>query len=104
MSESKPIPTPTRLQMARMRYQFMPALMFVVALSLTGLLWKNYSGTANATGEVNATTVRVVANTTERSPTGPITRAFTITSTKASPWLLSKASSRSSSPRPSRAW
>jgi hypothetical protein len=62
LSESKPIPTPTRLQMARMRYQFMPGLIFVVALSLTGLLWKNFSGTANATGEVNATTVRVVAN------------------------------------------
>src|SRR5690242_8012517 len=45
----------------RIRHQFMPALIFVLALCLTIALWKNYSGTANGTGEVSATNVRVIA-------------------------------------------
>jgi hypothetical protein len=45
----------------RIRHQFMPALIFVLALCLTIVLWKNYAGTANGTGEVSAINVRVIA-------------------------------------------
>lgn len=60
-SKLEPIPTPVRLQLVRIRHQFMPALIFALALCLTVVLWKNYSGTANGTGEVSAVNVRVIA-------------------------------------------
>jgi hypothetical protein len=61
-SKLEPIPTPVQLQLLRIRHQFMPALIFVLALCLTVVLWKNYSGTSNGTGEVSAINVRVFAN------------------------------------------
>jgi hypothetical protein len=60
-SNLEPIFTPTRLQFKRLRYQLLPALIFVVSLSLTAYLWKGYAGTWHGTGEVSATTVRIAA-------------------------------------------
>jgi hypothetical protein len=60
-SNLEPIPTPTRLQFKRLRYQLLPALIFVVSLSLTAYLWKSYAGTWHGTGEVSSTMVRIAA-------------------------------------------
>lgn len=58
---TEPIRTPLKLQMRRLRYQVLPVLIFTIALVLTALLWKNYSGAPHGYGEVNAVTVRIAA-------------------------------------------
>jgi multidrug resistance efflux pump len=56
-----PIPTPMHLQMRRVRYQILPAIVFTISLVLTAVLWKNYAGTPHGVGEVAALTIRVAA-------------------------------------------
>jgi multidrug resistance efflux pump len=55
------IPTPMHLQLRRVRYQLLPAIVFTVSLALTAYLWKNYAGNPHGVGEVAALTVRVAA-------------------------------------------
>ncbi|MDB5322355.1 MAG: hypothetical protein JWN40_3986 [Phycisphaerales bacterium] len=50
-----------KLQLKRVRYQLLPALIFVISLSVTAYLWKSYAGTTHGTGEVNSVTVRISA-------------------------------------------
>jgi multidrug resistance efflux pump len=55
------IPTPMHLQLRRVRYQLLPAIVFTVSLALTAWLWKNYAGNPHGVGEVAALAVRVAA-------------------------------------------
>ena len=57
----EPIPTPLRLQLKRIRYQVLPAVIFALALAAVAYLWKNHAATPNGLGEVTAVTVRVSA-------------------------------------------
>jgi hypothetical protein len=50
-----------KLQMRRLRYQVLPVLTFTIALVLTAVLWKNYTGAPHGYGEVNAVMVRIAA-------------------------------------------
>src|SRR3954452_5532500 len=47
--------------MKRVRYQVLPAVIFLISLGLTIYLWRQYAGAPNGYGEVSAVTVRVSA-------------------------------------------
>jgi biotin carboxyl carrier protein len=55
------IPTPMKLQLKRVRYQVLPALIFVVSLSITAYLWSSYAGTTHGTGEVSSIAIHISA-------------------------------------------
>jgi biotin carboxyl carrier protein len=55
------IPTPMKLQLKRVRYQVLPALIFVVSLSITAYLWTTYAGTTHGTGEVSSIAIHISA-------------------------------------------
>ena len=57
----EPIPTPMKLQMKRVRYQVLPALIFTISLTLTVVLWKDYAGPGHGMGEVTPVTVKISA-------------------------------------------
>jgi biotin carboxyl carrier protein len=55
------IPTPMPLQFKRVRYQVVPAMIFVIAIGVTALLWRNYAGSTHSTGEVSSLAIHVAA-------------------------------------------
>src|SRR4051794_685377 len=55
------IPTPMPLQIKRVRYQVLPAVIFVGSLFMTLLLWKGYAGSMHGTGEVSAIAIHISA-------------------------------------------
>jgi multidrug resistance efflux pump len=50
-----------KLQLKRVRYQVLPAVIFALSLAATIYLWKGYAGAPHGLGEVTTVTVRVAA-------------------------------------------
>lgn len=65
------IPTPMTLQFKRVRYQVLPAMIFVVSLGITAYLWKNYAGSTHGTGEVSAIAIHISAPRAGKLVDGP---------------------------------
>jgi multidrug resistance efflux pump len=53
------IPTPMPLQIKRVRYQVLPAVIFVFSLFATVFIWKGYAGSLHGTGEVSAISIQI---------------------------------------------
>jgi multidrug resistance efflux pump len=49
------------LQLRRVRYQLLPAIVFTISLALTAYLWTHYAGSPHGLGEVAALTIHVAA-------------------------------------------
>src|SRR5687768_13997443 len=62
--DTRPIPTPLKLQVRRLQYSVAPLIVFLAAALTAGFLWKRHVGPTGMVGEVAAVTVPITAPAT----------------------------------------
>ena len=60
-ADTRPIPTPLKLQVRRLQYSVAPLIVFLAAAVTAGVLWKRHVGPTGTMGEVAAANVLITA-------------------------------------------